>query len=73
MESSQTAKRLDVGLGRGNLPVMNAKTVVVNDYGTSSVLFGFAMMASAPTNIDPARKDIEDWHQRVKSQAHLGP
>src|ERR1700732_1882967 len=29
--------------------------------------------ACTPMNIDPSRKDIEDWNKCVEDQAHLGP
>ena len=44
-----------------------------------SSLFGFVLInrfvvtACTPMNIDPSRKDIEDWNKCVEDQAHLGP
>jgi len=36
------------------------------------IRFRFALMAATPMNIDAARKDIQDWNERVQCQTHLG-
>ena len=37
------------------------------------LIYRFVATMCAPMNIDPSRKDIEDWNKCVEDQAQLGP